>query len=193
MSGWRTIRSMCRQSRSDIAILFTTMLLTIIFDLTIAIEVGLILAVVLFVRRIMETSQISVLRDEMDLHHDGEEGDVQLAIPQGVEVYEIDGPFFFGVATKFEELTANHKSAHIRIVRMRKVSFIDSTGLHNLEIFIEAALKAGQIVILSGVNKKVYQAIDRAGILSKIGKENVLDHIDLALARAEELAKQIEK
>ena len=191
MSGWRTIRSMCRQSRSDIAILFTTMLLTIIFDLTIAIEVGLILAVVLFVRRIMETSNISVLRDEMELHHDGEEGDVQLAIPQGVEVYEIDGPFFFGVATKFEELTSMRNSMPIRIVRMRKVSFIDSTGLHNLEIFIEAALKAGQKVILSGVNKKVYQAIDRAGILSKIGKENVLDHIDLALARAEQLAQQI--
>ena len=191
MSGWRTIRSMCRQSRSDIAILFTTMLLTIIFDLTIAIEVGLILAVVLFVRRIMETSRISVLRDEMELHHDGEESDVQLAIPKGVEVYEIEGPFFFGVATKFEEMTARHKSELIRIVRMRKVSFIDSTGLHNLEIFIEAALKAGQIVILSGVNKKVYAAIERAGLLQKVGKENVLDHIDLALARAEELASQL--
>ena len=193
MSGWRTIRSMCRQSRSDIAILFTTMLLTIIFDLTIAIEVGLILAVVLFVRRIMETSQISVLRDEMDLHHDGEEGDVHLAIPQGVEVYEIDGPFFFGVATKFEELTSMRNTMPIRIVRMRKVSFIDSTGIHNLEIFIEAAMKAGQTVLLSGVNKKVYQAIDRAGIVNKLGKENVLDHIDKALERAEQLSKQIEK
>ena len=192
MSGWRTIRSMCRQSRSDIAILFTTMLLTIIFDLTIAIEVGLILAVVLFVRRIMETSNISVLRDEMELHHDGEDGDVQLAIPKGVEVYEIDGPFFFGVATKFEELTSMRNSMPIRIVRMRKVSFIDSTGLHNLEIFIEAALKAGQTVLLSGVNKKVYQAIDRAGIVKMLGKENVLDHIDLALARAEQLAKELD-
>ena len=193
MSGWRTIRSMCRQSRSDITILFTTMLLTIIFDLTIAIEVGLILAVVLFVRRIMETSQISVLRDEMDLHHDGEEGDVHLAIPQGVEVYEIDGPFFFGVATKFEELTSMRNTMPIRIVRMRKVSFIDSTGIHNLEIFIEAAMKARQTVLLSGVNKKVYQAIDRAGIVNKLGKENVLDHIDKALERAEQLSKQIEK
>ncbi len=191
MSVWRTIRSMCHQSRSDIAILFTTMLLTIIFDLTIAIEVGLIMAVVLFVRRIMETSQISVLRDEMEMHHDGEEGDVHLTIPQGVEVYEIEGPFFFGVATKFEELTSMRNSMPIRIVRMRKVSFIDSTGLHNLEIFIEAALKAGQTVLLSGVNKKVYAAIESAGLLDKIGKENVLDHIDKALARAEELAKQI--
>ncbi len=191
MSGWRTIRSMCRQSRSDIAILFTTMLLTIIFDLTIAIEVGLGLAVVLFVRRIMETSKISVLRDEMDVHHDGEEGDVHLAIPQGVEVYEINGPLFFGVATKFEELASMRDAMPIRIVRMRKVSFIDSTGLHNLEIFIEASMKAGQQVILSGVNKKVYSAIERTGIVDKLGKENVLNNIDQALARAEELAKQI--
>ena len=191
MSGWRTIRSMCRQSRSDIAILFTTMLLTIIFDLTIAIEVGLCLAVVLFVRRIMETSKISVLRDEMDLHHDGEEGDVQLSIPKGVEVYEINGPLFFGVATKFEEMTTMRDAMPIRIVRMRKVSFIDSTGLHNLEIFIEAAVKAGQQVILSGVNKRVYSAIEKAGIVEKLGKENVLNHIDQALARAEELSQQL--
>lgn len=193
MSGWRTIRSMCRQSRSDIAILFTTMILTIIFDLTIAIEVGLVLAVILFVRRIMETSHISVLRDEMELHHDGEEGDVQLAIPQGVEVYEIEGPFFFGVATKFEELTRSRKAAPIRIIRMRKVSFIDSTGIHNLEIFIESAQQNGQHIILSGVNKRVYSAIERVGLVTKIGKENVLDHIDKALARAEELSSQITK
>ena len=191
MSGWRTIRSMCRQSRSDIAILFTTMLLTIIFDLTIAIEVGLGLAVVLFVRRIMETSKISILRDEMDVHHDGEEGDIHLAIPKGVEVYEINGPLFFGVATKFEEMATMRDAMPIRIVRMRKVSFIDSTGLHNLEIFIEAAVKAGQQVILSGVNKRVYKSIESAGIVAKLGEENVLDNIDLALARAEELAKQI--
>ena len=193
MSGWRTIRSMCSQSRSDIAILFTTMLLTIIFDLTIAIEVGLILAVVLFVRRIMETSKISVLRDEMELHHDGEEGDVQLSIPKGVEVYEINGPLFFGIATKFEEMTSMRDAMPIRIVRMRKVSFIDSTGLHNLEIFIEAAIKAGQQVILSGVNKRVYSAIERSGIVEKLGKENVLDHIDKALERAKELANQSEE
>ena len=191
MSGWRTIRSMCRQSRSDIAILFTTMLLTIIFDLTIAIEVGLVLAVVLFVRRIMETSHISKLRNEMGLHNDGEEGDVQLAIPQGVEVFEIDGPFFFGVATKFEELTSNVDAMPIRIVRMRKVSFIDSTGIHNLEIFIEAAIKNGQTIILSGVNDKVYHSIERAGILAAIGKENVVANIDKALERAKELSEQI--
>jgi SulP family sulfate permease len=166
------------------------MLLTIIFDLTIAIEVGLILAVVLFVRRIMETSKISVLRDEMELHNDGEEGDVHLSIPKGVEVYEINGPLFFGIATKFEEMTSMRDAMPIRIVRMRKVSFIDSTGLHNLEIFIEAAIKAGQTVILSGVNKRVYNSIERVGLVERLGKENVLDHIDKALERANELVNQ---
>ena len=140
----------------------------------------------------METSQITVLRDEMDMHNDGEEGDVHLVIPQGVEVYEIEGPFFFGVATKFEELTSMRNAMPIRIVRMRKVSFIDSTGLHNLEIFVEAALKEGQKVIFSGVNKKVYSAIERAGIVKMLGKENVLDHIDKALERAKQLAEQIQ-
>jgi SulP family sulfate permease len=166
------------------------MLLTIIFDLTIAIEVGLGLAVVLFVRRIMETSKISVLRDEMELHHDGEEGDVHLSIPKGVEVYEINGPLFFGIATKFEEMTSMRDAMPIRIVRMRKVSFIDATGLHNLEIFITASQQQGQQVILSGVNESVYREIERGGLLEMVGRENVLDHIHKAIKRAEELAEK---
>ena len=193
MSGWRTVRSMCsRQSRSDIAILFITMILTIVFDLTIAIMVGLVLAVVLFVRRIMETSKISVLRNEMELHHDGEDGDVQLSIPNNVEVFEIEGPFFFGVATKFEEMAAKRDVMPIRIVRMRKVTFIDSTGIHNLESFVESALRNGQKIILSGVNEKVYHSIERAGIVKMLGKENVLDHIDKALERAKKLAAELQ-
>ena len=125
------------------------------------------------------------------MHHDGEDGEVQLEIPENVEVYEIEGPFFFGVATKFEELASKRDAMPIRIVRMRKVSFIDSTGIHNLECFVEAALKNGQKIILSGVNQKVYHAIERAGIVDMLGKENVLDHIDKALARANELSEQL--
>lgn len=193
MSGWRTIRSMCRQSRSDIAVLFTTLLLTVIFDLTIAIEVGLVMAIVLFMRRIMESTNISVLRDEIEVHHDGERSDERITIPQNVEVYEIDGPFFFGIATRFEELTRMRTPMPIRIVRMRKVSFIDSTGIHNLEIFIEAALGEGQTVILSGVNPQVFSALRRARIVEMVGEENVLDHIDKALARAAELAAKLEQ
>ena len=188
MSGWRTIRSMCHQSRSDIAVLFATLLLTVIFDLTIAIEVGLVMAIVLFLRRIMENTNISVVRDQMQVHHDGEAMDECLAIPKGTEVYEIDGPFFFGVATKFEEMARVRSNAQIRIVRMRKVSFIDATGLHNLEIFVNASLEEGRTIILSGVNEQVYRSIERAGLVAKVGSENVLDHIDKALVRAEQLS-----
>lgn len=187
MSGWRTIRSMCRQSRSDIVVLFTTLILTVIFDLTIAIEVGLVLAVVLFMRRIMENTSISVINDELEVHHDGEADDERLTIPPFTEVFEIDGPFFFGVANKFEEMARNRSNAKIRIIRMRKVSFIDATGLHNLEIFISASLESGHKVILSGVNETVYRSLNRSGIVAMVGKENVLDHIHKALNRANEL------
>ncbi|MBP3440244.1 MAG: STAS domain-containing protein [Tidjanibacter sp.] len=186
MSGWRTIRSMCRQSRGDIAVLFLTLLLTVIFDLTIAIEVGLILAVVLFIKRVMESVNISVVEKEMSLHNDGE-SDERLVIPSNTEVYEIEGPFFFGVANKFEELQRNRVSKPIRIIRMRRVNFIDATGIHNLEIFIDSALKERQTIILSGVNPEVREALEQSGIVDKVGRDNVLDHIQKALARAEQL------
>lgn len=189
MSGWRTIRSMCRQSRSDIAILFTTLLLTVIFDLTIAIEIGLVLAVVLFMRRIMENTSISVLTDELGVHNDGEADDEKITIPDFVEVYEIDGPFFFGIANKFEEMARTRSSAKVRIIRMRKVSFIDATGLHNLEIFINASLDGGRKIILSGVNENVFRSLDRSGLLAKVGKENVLANIHAALDRSFEVVK----
>ena len=187
MSGWRTIRSMCRQSRSDIAVLFTTLLLTVIFDLTIAIEVGLVLAVVLFMRRIMENTSISVINKVLEVHHDGEGDDETLAIPPFVEVYEIDGPFFFGIANKFEEMARTRSNATVRIIRMRKVSFIDATGLHNLEIFIDSTLNDNRKVILSGVNEKVYRSLERTGIIAKVGKDNVVDNIHSALNHAAEI------
>ena len=190
MSGWRTIRSMCRQSRGDIAILFLTLLLTVIFDLTIAIEVGLILAVVLFMKRVMESVNISVVEKEMSLNRGGEL-DEKITLPAHTEVYEIEGPFFFGVANRFEELQRNRTSQPIRIIRMRRVNFIDATGLHNLEIFIESAQKEGRTIILSGVNSDVHEALTQAGIVAMVGEENVLDHINKALARAEALSKNI--
>ena len=187
MSGWRTIRSMCRQSRSDIAVLFTTLLLTVIFDLTIAIEVGLVLAVVLFMRRIMENTSISVINKELEVHHDGEGNDETLTIPPFAEVYEIDGPFFFGIANRFEEMARTRSKATVRIIRMRKVSFIDATGLHNLEIFIDSTLESGRKVVLSGVNENVYKSLKRSGLVAKVGKENIQGNIHTALNRAAEI------
>lgn len=190
MSGWRTIVSMYRSSMAGTGVLFVTMLLTVFFDLTLAIEVGLVLAVVIFMKRVMESAHVSVIRDELEVHHDGENDEI-LAIPTGTEVFEIEGPFFFGVANKFDELARNHDAQPIRIVRMRKVTFIDTTGMHNLEIFINSSLKEGRVIILSGVHENVEKSLRKAGIVKLVGKENVCNHIHKALERAQQVSTEM--
>lgn len=187
MSGWRTIRSMCKSSMSGTSVLFVTLLLTVFFDLTLAIEVGLVMAIVLFMKRAMESAHISVVRDEMEVHHDGEKDEV-LSIPENTEVFEIEGPFFFGIANKFDELTRDSDAMPIRVIRMRRVTFIDATGLHNLEIFINASTKEGRVVILSGVHDNVEKSLMKAGIVDLVGKENVCNNIHDALKRAREVS-----
>ena len=187
MSGWRTIKSMCKSSMSGTSVLFVTLLLTVFFDLTLAIEVGLVMAIVLFMKRAMGSAHISVVRNEMGVHNDGENDEV-LAIPEGAEVFEIEGPFFFGIANKFDELTRNTDAMPIRIIRMRKVTFIDATGLHNLEIFIQASHKEGRTVILSGVHDNVEKSLRKGGIVKLVGDENVCGNIHLALQRAKEVS-----
>ena len=190
MSGWRTIVSMCKSSMSGTSVLFVTLLLTVFFDLTLAIEVGLVMAIVLFMRRAMGSAHISVMRNEMGVHNDGE-NDEMLTIPAGAEVFEIEGPFFFGIANKFDELTRNTDAMPIRIIRMRKVTFIDATGLHNLEIFIQASHKEGRTIILSGVHDNVEKSLRKGGIVKLVGAENVCSDIHLALQRARELSDKI--
>ena len=190
MSGWRTIVSMCKSSMSGTSVLFVTLLLTVFFDLTLAIEVGLVMAIVLFMRRAMASAHISVVRNEMGVHNDGENDEV-LTIPAGAEVFEIEGPFFFGIANKFDELTRNTDAMPIRIIRMRKVTFIDATGLHNLEIFIQASHKEGRTIILSGVHDNVEKALQKAGLVKLVGAENVCSNIHLALQRAQELSDSL--
>ncbi len=130
------IQSIAENLKSDVTVLLITFFLTIIFDQTIAIEVGLVIACILFMRRVMETTEISVIKDEEIDPND--ELDIAVCeehwiIPAGVEVYEINGPYFFGIATKFEETMAQlGDRPKVRIIRMRKVPFIDSTGIHNL-------------------------------------------------------------
>ena len=192
MSEWRTIKAMMHNPKSDVAVLVVTLLLTVVFDLTIAIEVGLVMAILLFMKRVMESTNIKVIHDQMQIHHDGENFDEQLSIPADTEVYEIEGPFFFGIANKFDEAMRRvKKSSRIRVVRMRKVTFIDSTGIHNLEIFIRSSHREGRVVILSGVNETVRAALESAGVCELVGHENVCDHIDKALARAAEVAATI--
>ena len=196
MSEWRTFRALLKGLKSDMLILVTTFLLTVIFDLTIAIELGLVLAVVLFVKRMSESSQINIFQNEVE-EAEYVEGNIEsemLQLPKGVEVYEIEGPFFFGLANKFEETMKKiGSSPDVRIIRMRKVPFIDSTGLNNLNNLIRMSKKDKTVIVLSGVNEQVRNAIKKAKIDERIGDENICNNITEALARAEEIIAKNKK
>ena len=193
MSGWRSFMAMLRNPKSDITVLLLTFFLTIIFDLTVAIEFGLICACLLFMRRMAETTDVHAVLDEIDLNEDAdmERGNLEhLTIPEGVEVYEINGPYFFGAGNRFEDIMARYgRRPKVRIIRMRKVPFIDSTGLHNLENLCLMSQKEGITVVLSGVNPKVEGVLKRNHFERIVGEQNICNHIDLALARANELVE----
>ena len=188
MSGWRTVRELLHNPKSDITVLCITFVLTVVFDLTIAIEIGLVLACLLFMRRMAETTKVSVLTDEID---PDDESDLDasilehLTIPDGVEVYEINGPYFFGVANKFEDVMANmQKCPKVRIIRMRKVPFVDSTGMHNLANLISMSHKDGVTIILSGVNDKVRKVLEKNKFVELVGDDNICPNINMALETA---------
>ena len=171
MSGWRVFKGLLKNPKSDVTVLLITFFLTVIFDLTVAIEVGLVIACVSFMKRVMETTQISVITDEIDPNKESdlEVHEEHLVIPEGVEVYEINGPYFFGIATKFEDI---------------KVPFIDSTGIHNLTTLCEMSQKENIHIILSGVNPQVHATLEKSGFYTLLGKENICSNINEALETA---------
>ena len=193
MSGWRTFLQLMKNPKSDIAVLFITFLLTVIFDLTIAIEVGLLIACLLFMRRMAETTQIKVIADEIDPNEetDAVVHEEHLVIPEGVEVYEINGPYFFGIANKFEELmAAMNDHPKVRIIRMRRVPFIDSTGIHNLQNLCEISHREGTHIVLSGVTPNVYAVLEHNGFCRLLGKDHICPNINVALERAAAILKR---
>ena len=190
MCEWRSFRAILRNPKSDIIVLLVTFFLTVIFDLTIAIEVGVLIACLLCMKRMAETTNVSVLSDEIDPMADTDvQGNLEhLIIPEGAKVYEINGPYFFGIGNKFEEMMGDMGGrAKVRIIRMRKVPFIDSTGVHNLSNMCRMCAQMGVKVVLSGVNPTVMKVLENAGMDDVVGKENICSHISLALKRAEEI------
>lgn len=193
MSGWRTFRELLANPKSDVAVLLITFLLTVLFDLTIAIEVGLVIACLLFMRRMAETTRVSVITEEIDPN---EESDVEtheehLPIPAGVEVYEINGPYFFGVANKFEDVMATMADRpKVRIIRMRRVPFIDSTGLHNLKNLCTMNHREGTHIVLSGVEPAVREVLEHAGFDALLGRDHICASINEALEVARHILKR---
>ena len=191
MSGWKTIVGSFKHRNRDFWVLMITFFLTVIFDLTVAIEVGILLALVLFLMRTNEETHIRTFHNEIDPNEDTE---VQynlehLTIPEGVEVYEIDGPYFFGIANKFDDIMTHVSSEKypIRIIRMRKVPFVDSTAMHNLSMLIQRSHKEGITIILSGVNDHVHKQLLIGGIEQQMDPHNICANIHFALRRAEDI------
>ena len=193
MSGWRTFKELLNNPKSDVGVLLVTFFLTVVFDLTVAIEVGLLMACLLFMRRMAESTQISVLTDDIDPNSESdiELHEEHLVIPARVEVYEINGPYFFGIANKFEEeMIRIGDRPKVRIIRMRKVPFIDSTGIHNLTNLCRISQREGITIVLSGVNPRVHATLEKAGFYDLLGKENICGNINEALAKARELLQE---
>ena len=189
MSGWRSFLALMKNPKSDVTVLLITFFLTIIFDLTVAIEVGLIIACLLFMKRVSEITDVKAVTDEINEESDMIKDNAEhLAIPEGVEVYEINGPYFFGAGNKFEEVMAAFGDRpKVRIIRMRKVPFVDSTGIHNLTNLCEMSHNEGIEVVLSGVCEKVHKQLEKARFYDILGNKNICSHINLALERAKEI------
>lgn len=190
MSEWRSFISIIKSSKSDTVVLLSTFLLTVLIDLPTAIEIGMVLAAFLFMRRMIKISNVDIvtsqLADEADT--DDPQGIQKYDVPKEVEVFEVKGPFFFGAAYKFKEsIHLIEKNPRALIIRMRQVPVIDSTGLHILEEVFHQAKNGGTTLIISGIQKDVFKEFDKAGLLDKIGRENVFTVIDDALMRARAL------
>jgi SulP family sulfate permease len=189
MSEWRTFVAEFRAPKSDVAVLLTTFLLTVLWDLTVAIEVGMVLAAFLFMRRMAEVTNISVLTHELQDPRDDFENDPNAVrrrvVPAGVEVYEITGPFFFGAAETFRDRLAGIAvPPKVLILRMRHVPAIDSTGLHALRDLARRSRRDGTLMLLSDVHAQPVVALERSGLYDELGEENVHGNLDDALNRA---------
>ncbi|MCA9395221.1 MAG: STAS domain-containing protein [Candidatus Omnitrophica bacterium] len=187
MGEWHSFAMVLRAPKSDTLVLVVTFLLTVVFDLTLAIEIGIVLAALLFIHRLSQTASVSEVTGEFFNEEDRDDPDAlsRKVIPPGVEVFEISGPFFFGMASTFMETMSNiEKNPAIRILRMRHVSSIDATALNALRRVIAQSNHAGVTILLSGVQRNLLKQLKTSGIVRMIGEENVLVNIDKALARA---------
>jgi sulfate permease, SulP family len=189
MSEWRVFRMELTSPKSDVAVLLVTFLLTVFVDLTVAIEVGMVVAAFLFIRRTADLAQITPVGDA-----EAEEDDAldphatrRYAIPKGIEVFEIDGPFFFGAAETFKDTLARISGKpKVLILRMRRVPSIDATGIHTLSDVVRRSRRDGTLVLLSGVQAQPLAALRKSALFEEIGEEHVCGQFEEALARANE-------
>jgi SulP family sulfate permease len=190
MSEWRSFATLLRAPRSDVAVLLTTFLLTVLVDLTVAVQVGVVLAAFLFIRRMAEVTNVGMVTSELVDAADGTmlgdaDGVARRRIPKGVEVYEVNGPFFFGAAEKIKDvLHYVARKPKVFILRMRNVPAIDASGIRVLDDLHASFSHQGIRFLIAGVHAQPLIALDRGGRLDRYGRENFAADLDDALAKA---------
>ena len=185
MSGWRSFIAIFKGPKGDSIVMVITFLLTVLIDLTVAIGIGMVLAILILLKRVLDASEINLI-DDKNRHPES----TKLDLPKCIEVYEIEGPFFFGIANRFDETMRNMPgNPRARIIRMRMVPFVDTTAIHNLKTMIELHKESQTQIILSGVQPAVLETLRQSGVVDLLGEENVTPHISLAVERAMEFLK----
>jgi SulP family sulfate permease len=193
MSGYKSFIKLFKAPKGDVSVLVVTFSLTILLDLTVAIQVGLLMAAVFFIHRMSEVSQVDFVSGILKDDENNEDSDdfynlSSRSIPKGVEVFEISGSLFFGAVDKFKEtLEQQSKQPRVLILRMRQVQSIDASGLQMIEDLLERLRGFGTQLLLSGVEAQPIVALNRSGLMHELGEKNVLANIDAALNRAREI------
>ncbi len=190
MSGWRNIRNTVKTApKSDIAVLFVTLILTVVFDLVVAIGVGMVMAALLFMKRMADVTEAHAWVDVDD--EDTDPDNILLKkIPQNTRVFEINGPMFFAASDKYKYVLSD-KNIDVLCIRMRNVPAIDATGVEALMRIVKRCDRHNVRVVFSHVNEQPMKAMTKAGFVEKVGRENFCDHIDTALLRAEAIENEI--
>jgi len=189
MSEWEQFSELLRGQRSDAAVLLATFLLTVLIDLTVAIQVGVLLATFLFMQRMSSATEVNLVTDALTEPDEGEVRDIsKIEVPAGVEIFEIYGSLFFGAIERFKDaMRSVEERPRVMILRMRHVPTIDATGLHTLDELVEAMRRRGVTLIISAANQGVRRAMDRSGFTERLGTENFCEDIFCALDRARAL------
>ena len=191
MSGWRTVAHHVKASpKSDVLVLLLTLVLTVVFDLIVAIGIGFGMAALLFMKRMAEVTDVHgwIYAEQQDEESDVDNINLR-KVPEGIRVFEINGPMFFAASEKFMSVV-KETDEDVLIIRMRSVPAVDATGLLTIEKILEQCKKHDVQIIFSHVNEQPMRVLEKAGIVERIGRENFCDHIDAALARAEELINE---
>jgi SulP family sulfate permease len=193
MSEWHSFVMLLKSPRSDVSVLWGTFLITVVFDLTMAIQIGVILSIFLFMCRMALIANVRVITDELedvDEEKDDPNAIEKKQVPKGVEIYEINGPFFFGASYKFmEAMNSTGRNPKVRIIRMRNVLSLDATGLNAIREQHKNSLKHGIPFLISGIHTQPLVVFEQSGLLKAVGEENIFRNIDDALKRANQLLK----